>query len=197
LSTAEHLDSPPLPVPNTVSEELDRLYRAHVHTVTRWVQRLSGPDLDTDDLVHEVFMEVGRLLPRFRGEAHVTTWMYTIAANTVRYHRRKLRWRRWLAGGSWEDRSRDLEAPDPTPAQALEQRQTNELVYRILDGIPDKYRTVLILFELEGLSGEEIAQLTGTKLATVWVWLHRGRQKFLDRMAEVAPDHPLRGGKIR
>jgi RNA polymerase sigma-70 factor (ECF subfamily) len=46
----------------------------------------------------------------------------------------------------------------------------------------EKYRTVLILFELEELSGEEISEMTGTKIATVWVQLHRARADFLQRL---------------
>ena len=55
-------------------------------------------------------------------------------------------------------------------------------MYRILDRLGEKYRRALVLFELEELSGEEIAALTGLKLATVWVHLHRGRALFLAEM---------------
>ena len=54
-------------------------------------------------------------------------------------------------------------------------------MYRILDRLPSKYRDVIILFELEGASGEEIAELTGRKLATVWVHLHRAG-RFLEAL---------------
>ena len=64
----------------------------------------------------------------------------------------------------------------------FERRQSTETVYRILDRLPGKYRSVLILFELEELSGEEIATLTGLKLATVWVHLHRARARFIAEM---------------
>ena len=57
-----------------------------------------------------------------------------------------------------------------------------------LSRLPEKYRTVLVLFELEGLSGEDVAALTGTKLATVWVHLHRARAAFLAQMERQAPD---------
>jgi DNA-directed RNA polymerase specialized sigma24 family protein len=52
--------------------------------------------------------------------------------------------------------------------------------------MPDKYRTAIILFELEELSGEEIAALTGLKLATVWVHLHRARARFLDEVRRIS-----------
>jgi RNA polymerase sigma-70 factor (ECF subfamily) len=83
-----------------------------------------------------------------------------------------------------------LSPTQPTPVDALEQRQSAESVYRILDRMPHKYRTVLILFELEEMSGEEIAVLTGLKPATVWVHLHRARARFLCEMKRVLGREP-------
>jgi RNA polymerase sigma-70 factor (ECF subfamily) len=60
----------------------------------------------------------------------------------------------------------------------MERREAAAEVYSALDRLAEKYRSVVILFEIEGLSGEEIASLTGINLATVWVHLHRGRQKL-------------------
>ena len=51
------------------------------------------------------------------------------------------------------------------------------------------HREVLVLFEIEELSGEEIAELTGAKIATVWVWLHRARAEFAKRLAEYEAEH--------
>jgi RNA polymerase sigma factor (sigma-70 family) len=52
-------------------------------------------------------------------------------------------------------------------------------VYELLDQLGEKNRTAFIMYELEGLSGERIAELTGTSIATVWVRLSRARQKFI------------------
>ena len=64
----------------------------------------------------------------------------------------------------------------------LERQHAARTVYRALDGLNSNQRAVVILYELEGMSGEQIATLMDTKLATVWVWLHRGRAKFLERL---------------
>src|SRR5206468_11658292 len=66
-------------------------------------------------------------------------------------------------------------------SQTLERRRSAELIYRALDGLADHYRTVFILFEIEGLSGEKIAELTNTRVATVWVRLNRAGVGELDR----------------
>jgi RNA polymerase sigma-70 factor (ECF subfamily) len=162
--------------------DLDEVYRAHAARVARWVGHLGGPTADVDDLVHEIFLVADRRLPDFRGDAKVTTWLYRITERVVRGRRRNERIRRWLAQVRLTDVQRALAPTQLTPIEELERQRDVETVYRILDRLPEKYREVLILFELEGASGEEIAALTGRKLATVWVHLHRARTRFLEEM---------------
>ena len=164
--------------------DVETVYRAHAHCVARWAARLAGPAIDIEDLVQEVFLTVQRELHTFRGDARLTTWLFRITENVVRHRRRKDRVRRWLKGTAAEVAGQ-LPSPRPTPLETLEQRQASQLVYRVLDGLPEKYRTVLVLFELEELGGEQIAALLGLKLATVWVQLHRARARFLSRLEEL------------
>ena len=170
--------------------DLDAIYRAHAGTVARWAAKLAGPGNDVEDLVHEVFLVVRRRLGEFRGDAKVTTWLYRITERVARQSRRKDRFRRWFSRARQFDIEDAIAPVRLTPVDDLERRQSTEACYRILDGMPDKYRTVLILFELEELSGEEIAALTGLKLATVWVHLHRARSRFLADMRRAAGRGP-------
>ncbi|MHB8873727.1 MAG: RNA polymerase sigma factor [Myxococcaceae bacterium] len=160
---------------------LSEVYRRHARQVGRWAARLGGPAIDVEDVVQEVFLAAHRKLAGFRGEASLTTWLYRITENVVRHRRRKDRWRRWL-GGTADEVAAEVPSPGPTPIEAVAARQANERVYRVLDGMKEKYRTVLILFELEEHSGEEVASLTGAKIGTVWVWLHRARADFAKRL---------------
>ena len=71
-------------------------------------------------------------------------------------------------------------APTPaTPQDEAERRERHQLLYRALDRLADSYRTTLILYEIEGLSAEEVAELTGVPVGTVCVRLHRGRAKLV------------------
>ena len=162
--------------------DLDEIYRCHAPAVARWVARLGGPTADVDDLVQEIFLVAERQLADFRGNAKVTTWLYRITEHVVRGRRRKDRLRHWLMLSRRADVERTASPPPLTPIEELERRRDAATVYRILDRMPDRYREVLILFELEGASGEEIATLTGRKPATVWVHLHRARQRFLEEL---------------
>ncbi len=137
--------------------ELAAIYEAYALRVASWVLRLSGlgHSYDTDDIVQEVFLTVQKLLPRFRGEARLTTWLYRITLNVVREWRRKHR--RYIQRLVYAQ-----ELPGdagPTPAHSLESQQATALVYRVLEALPERSRTLLILFEIEELSGEEIAEI--------------------------------------
>jgi RNA polymerase sigma-70 factor (ECF subfamily) len=175
-------DETPADGDDTARPTLDGLYRAHAPTVARWAAHLGGPRLDVDDAVHEVFLVVGTRLPEFRGDAKITTWLYRITERVVRGGRRRERLHRFLKLVWRGDVEQSLSPTGPSPIEELERRQARETVYRVLDRLAEKYRRVLVLFELEELSGEEIAALTGVKLATVWVHLHRARAIFLAEM---------------
>jgi len=183
-------DANPVTDGGPAAPDLDALYRAHAPAVARWASRLAGPDVDVEDLVHEIFLVAGRRLSEFRGDAKLTTWLYRITERVALDGRRRARLRRWFSRTRSLEIERVFSPSQPTPLDALERRQSVEAVYRILDRMPDKYRTVLILFELEGLSGEEIAALTGQKEATVWVRLHRARARFLHEMKRALGREP-------
>jgi RNA polymerase sigma-70 factor (ECF subfamily) len=162
------------------ADDLAELYERHGPAVARWAQRLGGPEVDVEDVVHDVFLIADRRIKSFRRSSSLETWLYGITANVVRHARRKNRMRRWLFGDA--RMVEDLASRERTPVEALEQKEAIALVYRALDRLGEKYRTALILHEIEGLSGPEIAELVGVKPATVWVRLHRARALFLEAL---------------
>ena len=165
--------------------DLDGLYRVHAPDVMHWIARLAGPHADIEDMVHEVFMVVQRRLHEFRGDAKITTWLYRITERIVFDRRRRDRKLRWLGLHRAEEAGRALNASTPSPIESIERQQSVALVYRILDTMDEKYRSLLILFEMESMSGEDIANLTGTKLATIWVRLRRARAQFLRELERI------------
>lgn len=173
----------PRPAGDDEPLDFDDVYRAHAQTVARWVQRLAGPRsvVDLEDAVQEVFLIVHRELPKFRAEAKVTTWLYRIAENVVRHRRRKERFRRWL-GGSADEVAGDRPSGAEGAADVMERREATRALYRALDGMSEKLRTVIILFEIEELPGDEVAELMNAKVGTVWVWLHRARAQLSARL---------------
>jgi RNA polymerase sigma-70 factor (ECF subfamily) len=152
-------------------------YHCHARTAARWARQLGGSDIDVEDVVQEVFIVVSRRLSSFRGEARFSSWLFEITRKTVANHRRRQRWRFWRSGNEQSLARAPSHLPDP--AAELERRQTVASFYRALDRLPEKYRTVLVLYEIEGLSTQEIADLCELNLSTVKVQLSRAREHFL------------------
>jgi RNA polymerase sigma-70 factor, ECF subfamily len=175
-----------------VAPSLEAVYRTHARTVSRWVSSLLGPGRDCEDVVQDVFLVVRRLLPKFRGEAELATWLYKITVRVVQDSRKRGRWWAWVTGRG-ESPSRAARHIEPLPSEEtpqdpqalLEARERAVLLYRILDGLGEEYRTTFILFELEGLAGERIAEITGTRLGTVWVRLCRARRQFFEQVRDL------------
>ena len=178
-------EAPAVAAEAPVALTLDGVYRAHAAQVSRWAAHMGGPWVDVEDAVHEVFMVVRRQLSEFRGDAKISTWLYRITERVVRAARRKERLRTWLRRTRRADVESSLSTSAKTPAELLEREEARASVYAVLDRMPEKYRRMLILFEMEGLPGEEIAELTGVKLATVWVHLHRARALFLAELERI------------
>jgi RNA polymerase sigma-70 factor, ECF subfamily len=145
----------------------DELYDRHVDTVWRWLTRLLGPDAEREDLTQQIFSDVFDTLPRFRGEARFTTFLYRIVVNTAvdQLGRRRRRRHRHDADGA----ALAEVVPDPgrTPEQSAEERQQMANVFELLDRIKPKKRVAFLLRVVEGLSLEEVAEIVNASVPTV------------------------------
>ena len=161
--------------------EITELYDRFAPCVIRWAARLGGPAIDAEDVMQEVFLIAHRKLDRPIPEEAIQSWLYGITLNRVRK-----RWRRPRERSLTEE-CLQLPSEAPDPAESVAARQAQALFYRALAGINARYRSYLVMFELEGLSGEEIAGLHGVKVSTVWVILHRARAQFASRVRALEP----------
>lgn len=158
-------------------EALAQFYRTYRGDVLRTLYRVLGPRREElDDLVQEVFIEVFRSIPRFRGEAKVSTWLYRVSVNVAL---QRLRKRRRLAEVPSESGPEGRD--EQTPQRALEARERMRAVYRILDGLSPKKRVVFVLHEIEGREPREIAGIVGAPVLTVRTRLHYARKEFFLR----------------
>lgn len=160
--------------------ELERIYRDHSADVSRWVRRLwgtgrrTGP-MDEEDLLHEVFLVVQRRIATFRGDAALTTWLYSITVLVVNARRKKARWRNLI----WKRAETELSPePVPPPSEDHARAEASRVVYAVLDELGERDRTLLILFELERLPGNEVATVLGLSEPRLWVALSRARARF-------------------
>jgi RNA polymerase sigma-70 factor (ECF subfamily) len=162
-------------LPTLPKLDAGELFRRYGGRVSAWANRLGGPGLDVQDAVQEVFVVAHRKLPEFRGEAQVNTWLYRITEKVVNHQRRKQRWLRFWQPLDGESEAARLASHDRSAPDQLAQADAERRLYEALDKVRERYRTVLILYEIDGRSGEEIAELMGIKVPQVWVVLHRAR----------------------
>jgi RNA polymerase sigma-70 factor, ECF subfamily len=167
--------------------DLDRVYREHGGTVSRWVRRLSGKR-DASDMLQEVFEVAHRRLPSFRGDAQLTTWLYAITVRVVSARRRKARLRQLLFLQVKAELELDAQ-PFEAPAERLHRQQATRVVYAVLDRLSERDRTLLISFELERLSVAEIAAVLAMSENSVCVGLHRARERFRKLLRVHFPEH--------
>jgi RNA polymerase sigma-70 factor, ECF subfamily len=138
---------------------------------------------ESQDIVQEVFLQAYRNIVGFRGDASLSTWLHRITVN------RCLNWkRRWARRFKWMHVSTDsndddapaaeIESPLPNPEERVADAQTRQQIDNALKMLPEQIRTVFVLRELEGLSYEEIADVTGIKLGTVRSRLFHARKRL-------------------
>lgn len=155
--------------------EFDDVYEAWFGEVSRWVRAMGGPAADREDLVQDVFVTVFRRLPDFDGR-NLAGWLYQIARHRVRDFRRLCWVRHVLTPGlQLSDR---LANDDPTPVESLELKERQRLLGQLLGRLNENERAALVLFEIEGYSGEQIATIQGVPLNTVWARIYKARKKL-------------------
>jgi RNA polymerase sigma-70 factor (ECF subfamily) len=155
------------------------LFREHRAQVTRLIHRMTGGSPELEDLVQDVFVQVHKSLGSFRREARLSTWIYRVAINVVLMHRRALRSRPTTIPAP-PDASLDVEEQ---PDEQLARRRRVAALYRLLDRMSEKKRTVYVLHEIEGLSPVEIAKIVGAPVLTVRTRLFYARRTLLAELA--------------
>ena len=154
----------------------ESIYNEWFAEVCCWIRALGGPDADRDDIAQEVFLVVRRRLDSFDG-ANLAGWLYRITQRQVRDFRRRT-WIKHIFTRGRMDEPDTLPHTNQNPAAALERKENQRVLYTLLGKIREARRSAFILFEIEGFSGEEIAQIQGIPLNTVWTRLHHARKDF-------------------
>jgi RNA polymerase sigma-70 factor (ECF subfamily) len=163
--------------------DFDRIYAEYRPRIHRYLARLAGAD-EADDLAQETFIRVNQGLSAFNGQSAVSTWLYRIATNIAvdRLRSRAFRQDAATVRGPGQDRQPNQGGPSPVEDQAV-RREMNECIRDYVGLLPDNYRAVLVLSEVEGFRNGEIAAILGLSLATVKIRLHRARESLRRELA--------------
>ena len=168
-------------------EHVVRAYGGRLLAVAR---RIVDSEEDARDVVQDAFLNAFKSLDRFEGNAKLSTWLHRIVVNAALM---KLRTRKrkpeqsietllpaYLDDGHHEERFKSWDEPVD---KLMERAEYREIVRKQIDALPESYRTVLVLRDIEGLDTEETANVLGLSVNATKIRLHRARQALRTLLA--------------
>jgi len=166
------------------------LVRQHAGRMLATARRLLRDGDEAEDAVQEAFVSAARAIGGFAGDSKLSTWLHRVVVNTALMRLRSPRRRReepiddllprFDADGYHAEAVVSWETPSDV---LLEQRQTREMVRRCIDQLPEQYRTVILLRDIEEMDTEETARSIGSTPNAVKIRLHRARQALRTLLA--------------
>ncbi|HEY3280127.1 MAG TPA: sigma-70 family RNA polymerase sigma factor [Gemmatimonadales bacterium] len=155
------------------------LYDAHVDRVYRLAYRLAGDDALAQDFTQETFIRAFERLGTFRGEAAFSTWLHAITTSVVLNGLRKVK--------RFRQREADIELADGvTGARRQAEPDLKVRLRKAIDALPDGYRMVFVMHDVEGYTHEEIGAALGVETGTSKAQLSRARAKLREALADFA-----------
>jgi RNA polymerase sigma-70 factor (ECF subfamily) len=155
------------------------LYDAHVDRVYRLAFRMTGDDALAQDCTQDAFIRAFERLADFRGDAAFGTWLHAIAYSVVLNALRKVK----------RFRQRETSLDEATAVGAAPVAAEPDLKRRLaaaIEALPDKYRMVFVMHDVEGYTHEEIAAAMGSRIGTSKAQLFRARARLRDALAPFA-----------
>lgn len=158
-------------------EDIHSAFRPRIH---RYLARIVGVK-EAEDLTQEVFVRVSQGLKTFRGKSQLSTWVYRIATNAAIDMKRSTAYRQSAQSTELRESvdigSKAMEAGESTAStqRQVERKEMNKCIRDFVDNLPENYRSVLVLSDLEGMKDSEIAEILGITLSTVKIRLHRAK----------------------
>ncbi len=159
-------------------DDLIRKYRERVYSV---VYNMTSNREDAADLTQDAFIKAFQSINRFQGQASFFTWLYRIAVNSTLTHLRKSKLRTFFSFEKINDEDKTTELVEQlTDKKGVERevfvKELQEKLNEAMQKLSIKHRTVVTLFEIDGLSHEEIADVVGCSVGTVRSRLHYAKQ---------------------
>jgi RNA polymerase sigma-70 factor (ECF subfamily) len=169
-------------------QAFELLVRKYKTTVFNTIYSIMGNAQEADDIAQEVFLKVYTKADSFKGESSFSTWLYRVTVNRCidELRRRKNKIISYETEFNQEEKLKlkdVLASRENDITEKLRQKELQDIIQKAMNSLPEKYRIILTLKEIEGLSYKEISQIMKISLAKVKIWLFRARQKLKGKLA--------------
>ena len=172
---------------------LEALMERHASRVFRVARDITRTDADAEEVVQDVFLTIARKIDRFEGRAALSTWIYRVTTNAALIKRRGKRAQLEVSLEEHlptfkEDGHRDGERSylladwSQNPEAELLDGEARAVLSRAIEGLPETYRAVLVLRDVEELSNEETAEILGESVASIKSRAHRARMALREQL---------------
>lgn len=172
------------------------LVERYSERLTHYLYGFLGDMRRCEDLLQETFLRVYRNRHSYRRIAKFSTWLYTIAGNLARseYRKRKRRRLYSIQSVSRDNEEYEMQLPDESfsPDRHAESMIQDKHIQQALNEIPQSFREVVVLRDVQQLAYEEIAEITGLPMGTVKSRINRGRTKLQALLKDIYPYAPQR-----
>lgn len=165
------------------------VYHDHFAFVWRSLRRLGVPDADANDAAQDVFLVVHRRLGDFEGRAKLTTWLFRICLRVARDRAQRAHVRYEVPAA---DGTTDRVDPEDDAVTRLERRDDLALFDAAISELDFDLRAAFSLFELEAMTGPEVAHVLQVPLGTAYSRLRLAREAFRKAVARLSAEHRLR-----
>ena len=169
----------------------DQMVVKHKDKLFNMVYWFLGDYQEANDCSQEIFIKVFKSIKKFRSESSFSTWLYRIAINTCKNRLKSSAYR-------WKKKTVPLENPEsleqgnlyykiqndsPSPANELEKKERLMMIQKAINGLPQEQNRVIVLRDIQGLSYQEIVDVTGLNIGTVKSRLARARMELRKNLA--------------
>ena len=168
----------------------ETVFRDHAGRVYHLARRMLGSDADAEDVTQDVLLQVVRKLDTFRGESALSTWLHRITVNAaLAYRRKKAQREEHQVRDPFENFLEDGFHRAPvnqwsiSPEEQVLDEETQELIEQAIARLPESYRAVFVLADVEQLPNAEIAKILGETVSAVKNRLHRARLLMREALA--------------
>ena len=161
----------------------ENIYATYEKPVYNYVLRMVKDSQLASDLIQDIFIKIYQNLESYRGDAKLSTWIYKIATNAYLDYFRTAVHKKEKVTEALDDNSDEKKKLEEVKRvlsidEQVVKLEMNSCIREFLDKLPEEYRAVIVLHDLQAVKNQEIADILSCSLETVKIRLHRARNKF-------------------